>query len=179
MFRCKYATLLIHNNSTSTNYCEDLESFSAEPGSTEAGSASNDPISVSNESGSMPSHSGLATTNSDVPPTASVLLSPNLKSLPSGLESLLTVMKFHPFMVTVILQPIRCGINITIHYKHLGESNFSHIQDYLVQLARCERSVAIGSRDVGFNSMVGQIGHSLANDSPPLRCFLGAVLPRR
>ena len=32
---------------------------------------------------------------------------------------------------------------------------------------------------VGFDSQVGQIGHSVANGSPPLQRFFEAVLPRR
>ena len=30
----------------------------------------------------------------------------------------------------------------------------------------------------GFDSRVAQIGHSVANSLPPLRCFVEAVLPR-
>ena len=44
------------------------------------------------------------------------------------------------------------------------------------------RPVIVGVKDfaaggVWFDSLVGQIGHSLANDSPPLQRFFEAVLP--
>ena len=39
--------------------------------------------------------------------------------------------------------------------------------------------VAIGAEGLGFDSGADQIGHSVANGSPPLRCFFGAVLPGR
>ena len=39
--------------------------------------------------------------------------------------------------------------------------------------------IAIGAGDLGFDSWIGQIGHSVANDSPPLQHFFGAVLSRR
>ena len=38
---------------------------------------------------------------------------------------------------------------------------------------------AICAGGLGFDSRAGQIGHSVANGSPPLRRFFGAVLPRR
>ena len=40
------------------------------------------------------------------------------------------------------------------------------------------QDIAIGSEGLGFNFRAGQIGHSVANGSPPLRCFFGAVLLR-
>ena len=41
----------------------------------------------------------------------------------------------------------------------------------------CE-DIAIGAGSLWFESRVGQIEHSVANGSPPLRCFFRAVLPR-
>ena len=38
---------------------------------------------------------------------------------------------------------------------------------------------AIGVEDLEFDSRAGQIKHSVANGSPPLRCFLGSVLSKR
>ena len=40
------------------------------------------------------------------------------------------------------------------------------------------QDIAIGARDVGFDYRAGQISHSVANGTSPLRCFLGAVLSR-
>ena len=37
----------------------------------------------------------------------------------------------------------------------------------------------IGAGSLGFDSQAGQIGHCVANYSPPLRDFFGAVLPGR
>ena len=39
--------------------------------------------------------------------------------------------------------------------------------------------IAMGARGLGFDYRAGQIGHSVANGSLPLRRFFGAVLPRR
>ena len=39
--------------------------------------------------------------------------------------------------------------------------------------------IAIDAGGLGFHSRVGQIVHIVPNGSPPLQCFLGAVLPRR
>ena len=41
------------------------------------------------------------------------------------------------------------------------------------------KNIAIGAGGLGFDSCAGQIGHSVANGSPVLRHFFGAVLPRR
>ena len=41
------------------------------------------------------------------------------------------------------------------------------------------RDIAISVVGIGFNLRAGSIEHSVANDSPLLRCFFGAVLPRR
>ena len=40
------------------------------------------------------------------------------------------------------------------------------------------KDVAVSSGGLGFDSLAGQIGYSVANRSPPLRRFLGAVLSR-
>ena len=39
--------------------------------------------------------------------------------------------------------------------------------------------IAIGARGPGFNSVVSQIGHNVADGLPLVRCFFGAVLRRR
>ena len=41
------------------------------------------------------------------------------------------------------------------------------------------KHIAIDSGGLGFGSRAGQIGHSIANGSPLLRRFFGAVLPKR
>ena len=41
------------------------------------------------------------------------------------------------------------------------------------------KRIAVDSRDLEFDSVSSQIGRSVAIDSPPLRCFFRAVLPRR
>ena len=41
------------------------------------------------------------------------------------------------------------------------------------------KDVAIDAKGLWFNSQAGQIGHSVANGSPPLCRFFGAVLSRR
>ena len=54
-----------------------------------------------------------------------------------------------------------------------------------VRLVKCRpvssvvKHMAFGAGDQGFDSRAGQIEHSVANDSPPLRRFYGAVLSRR
>ena len=47
--------------------------------------------------------------------------------------------------------------------------------DYSVML----KDFAIDAEGLGLNSRAGQVGHSVANDSQPLRRFFGAGLPRR
>ena len=41
------------------------------------------------------------------------------------------------------------------------------------------KDVAIDAEGLGFSSQAGQRGHTVANGSPPLRRFFGAVLTRR
>ena len=41
------------------------------------------------------------------------------------------------------------------------------------------KDVATDAESLGFNSQVGQIEHTAANGSPPLRRFFGAELSRR
>ena len=41
------------------------------------------------------------------------------------------------------------------------------------------KDIAIGAGGCGIEFQTCQIGHSVANGSPPLRCFFGAVLSRR
>ena len=64
----------------------------------------------------------------------------------------------------------------------------SHLSLAFVQQARVNnyslvgtmvKDIASGAGDHGFDSRVGQIGHSVANDSPLLRRFFGAAFPRR
>ena len=40
------------------------------------------------------------------------------------------------------------------------------------------KHIAIGAEDLGFDSRDVQVGRTVTNGSPPLRCFFGAVLPR-
>ena len=47
--------------------------------------------------------------------------------------------------------------------------------DYSVVL----KDLAINAEGLGLNSQAGQIEHSVANGSQPLRRFFGAALPRR
>ena len=41
------------------------------------------------------------------------------------------------------------------------------------------KDIVISAEGLGFDYRAGQIGHSVANGSPPLRCLFGAVLSRR
>ena len=41
-----------------------------------------------------------------------------------------------------------------------------------------DKDNSISTQGPGFNFWSGEIGRGIANDSPPLRCFFGAVLPR-
>ena len=41
------------------------------------------------------------------------------------------------------------------------------------------KGMAIGAGGLGLYSRAGQIGHSVANGSPPLRCFFGALMSRQ
>ena len=41
------------------------------------------------------------------------------------------------------------------------------------------KDIDVGVIGLGFDSRTGQIGHKVANDSPPLQSFFGAVLSRR
>ena len=47
------------------------------------------------------------------------------------------------------------------------------------QVGLVVKDITIDARGLWFVSQAGQIGHSVANGSPPLRCFFGAVLSRR
>ena len=51
----------------------------------------------------------------------------------------------------------------------------SEINDQSAQLIK---DIGIGAVDLGFDYRAGQIGYSVANGSPPLRRFFGAVLVR-
>ena len=37
------------------------------------------------------------------------------------------------------------------------------------------KNIVIGAEGLGFDSLAGQIGHSITNGSTPPRCFFGAV----
>ena len=41
------------------------------------------------------------------------------------------------------------------------------------------KDIAVDMGSLGFDSLAGQIAHSIANCSPPLRRFFAAMLPRR
>ena len=41
------------------------------------------------------------------------------------------------------------------------------------------KHIAIGARGLGFDTLAGHVGHSVAYGSPPLRRFFGAVLLMR
>ena len=49
----------------------------------------------------------------------------------------------------------------------------------LWQVGEVVKDIAIGARGLGFDSLAGQIGHSVASGSSPLRLFFGPVLSRR
>ena len=58
----------------------------------------------------------------------------------------------------------------------------NEVSRLVAKITMCERGlsctdIAIGSGGLGFYSRAGQIGHSVANGSPPLRRFFGAALP--
>ena len=41
------------------------------------------------------------------------------------------------------------------------------------------KDIAIGAGGIGFDYRAGEVGFSVTNDSTPLLCFIGAVLPKR
>ena len=41
------------------------------------------------------------------------------------------------------------------------------------------KHIAIGAVDLGFDSKASLIGHGVENNSPPLRCLFGGMLPKR
>ena len=47
----------------------------------------------------------------------------------------------------------------------------NEMEKYALHCSLAQLDIAIGARGLGFNSGAGQIGHSVANGSPPLRCF--------
>ena len=47
----------------------------------------------------------------------------------------------------------------------------------LVRFISAVQHNAIPAKDLEFDSRADQIRHIVANDSPPLRCFFGAVFP--
>ena len=48
-----------------------------------------------------------------------------------------------------------------------------------VKFWRSNKATAVSVEGMGFDSHAGQIKRSVAKDSPPLRRFFGATLPRR
>ena len=56
------------------------------------------------------------------------------------------------------------NLKITSLYRSAGSSVFKDI------------AIDVGGPEI--NSWTGHIGHSFADGSPPLRCFIGAVSPR-
>ena len=70
------------------------------------------------------------------------------------------------------------------YFWHLEQRQFSFLYlikflkkpgDYSVVL----KDFAIDAEGLGLNSQAGQVEHSVANGSQPLRRFFGAMLPRR
>ena len=53
------------------------------------------------------------------------------------------------------------------------------LSHYLPGRLLSSQDIAIGAVGLGFESQVGDIGRGVANDSPPLQHFVGAVLSRR
>ena len=51
--------------------------------------------------------------------------------------------------------------------------------DKLSSIDLAVQDIAIGAGGHNFDSRAGQIGSSVANGLPPLRCFFGPILPRR
>ena len=52
-----------------------------------------------------------------------------------------------------------------------------HIMWHSSEIKRRRKDIAIGARGLGFDSCFGQIMRGVAHGSPPLRRFLGVVLP--
>ena len=74
--------------------------------------------------------------------------------------------------IFILLLALKSSVNLVFYIlikflKKLG--------DYSVVL----KDFAIDAEGLGLNSQAGQIGHSVANGSQPLRRFFGAGLPRR
>ena len=55
---------------------------------------------------------------------------------------------------------------------------FERYMIYFLAVSLVAKDIAIGAGGLGFDFWAGQIGHRVANDSPPLRHFFGAVLPK-
>ena len=51
--------------------------------------------------------------------------------------------------------------------------------DHKTPVSSVFKHIAMGAGSLDFDSRAVQIGYSVANGSPPLRCFFGAVLRRR
>ena len=56
---------------------------------------------------------------------------------------------------------------------------FNHFELAHRPLGLVVQDIAFGAESFGFVYRAGQIGHNVAKNSPPLRCFFGAVLLRR
>ena len=53
----------------------------------------------------------------------------------------------------------------------------NELEKYALHCSLAQLDIAIGARGLGFNSGAGQIGHSVANGFPPLRCFSELCCP--
>ena len=68
--------------------------------------------------------------------------------------------------------PVHCNKKIEQH-RFIGRSyKFDFLAQTTFYFDILDQNVAIGAGSLGFDSRIGQIGHSIANGSPPLRRFL-------
>ena len=64
---------------------------------------------------------------------------------------------------------------ITFAQKHCQLNIRKRLMSSVVKLI----AAAVGARGMEFDSRADKIGRIVANSSPPLQCFFGAVLPTR
>ena len=95
---------------------------------------------------------------------------PSIVSCKTNLDLLL--MRYWYALMAETALPVHCN-------KKMSSTDLQAVAISLIFRAQTtfyfdilDQNVAIGAESLGFDSRIGQIGHSIANGSPPLRRFL-------
>ena len=68
--------------------------------------------------------------------------------------------------------PVHCNKKIEQHYFKAVAISLIFRAQTTFYFDILDQNVAIGAGSLGFDSRIGQVGHGIANGSPPLRRFL-------